>query len=259
MSEKQLSRVAGVPRFPLATWKRIADTLIKGEDVTRRQQQGGKKSKVQIAREMAASDSAFRSAAIKLAKAVQAEAALSTAASQGWSVNTDAVSANQPQGLVDPIVQCLEKEQNPSEHFTAAELAEPADTEESRELAEIAACATPKPVTHGCNYCGKPATRELTVCGRQARFCSVHDGTPKTPFIPPASTGSPAEYINSDYGKRPVIDMSGLSPEARARLEARQRELEAIRAASVGLVGPGIVHGQPTFGPAIGWPKSDDV
>lgn len=184
MSEKQMSRVAGVPRFNLATWKVIADTLISGEDVTRRQQQGGKKSKVRIARELAASNPAFRSAAIKIAKAAQAEAALGTATAQGWKVNTEAVSANQPLSLVDRMVAVLEKGERLEDHFTAEELHSPGDPKVQEELEAAAACQIPKPVTHGCNYCGKPATRQITIGGRSLHFCESHDGTPTHPFVP---------------------------------------------------------------------------
>jgi hypothetical protein len=85
--EKQLSRVAGVPGLKLPIWKAAAAAFFTGQDPSRAEQQNqGRRTKVSLLRELAASDPAVRSWVIKFATDLRARDARQAAAEQGLTM-----------------------------------------------------------------------------------------------------------------------------------------------------------------------------
>jgi hypothetical protein len=174
MSEKQLSRVAGVPRLSLPIFKAAADRYFIGKEATRTEQQNGRKSKVQLLRQLSANDPAVRSWLIKFAKEFKAEETRKKAAEQGLTINEAAPDRTLP--LVDRMVAVLEAGQKLEDHFTAEEFASPGEPDpELEKLAEgyqqyVKTGSMKEPARHGCNYCGKPATRQIGA----THYCDIH-------------------------------------------------------------------------------------
>jgi hypothetical protein len=182
MSEKQLSRVAGVPRLPLPIFKAAADRYFVGKDASRTEQQNGRKSKVQLLRQLSANDPAVRSWLIKFAKEFKAEETRKKAAEQGLTINEAA--PGRTLSLVDRMVAVLEAGQRLEDHFTKEELESPADPKHGELWAGYqryvqTGSIKEQAVTHGCNYCGRPATRQIGT----VRYCDQHDGCPTGPTM----------------------------------------------------------------------------
>lgn len=195
---EQLARAAGVPRnYPLSVWKRAANALIQGE--------GKSQEKVKALRSLCAVDKEWRKKVSEWVRADQSEASKKYIAAQGWTLADGA----KPQSLVDRMVACLEAGKRLEDHFTPEELASPAEPDPiheelwARYQHYIKTGKLPsEEVIHLCGQCGDPSTRTIEIAGQRHAFCAIHDGTQRPgQYQAPSVPQSPAEYINSDFGK----------------------------------------------------------
>jgi len=217
---KQLSRVAGAPRLKLPIWKAAAPQFFTGKDPSRDEQRNqNRKTKVALLRELAASDPSVRSWVIKFTTDLRARDARQIAADQGLTMPerlgfVSLFPGDRPDlTLLARTVICMEKPNATEllEKLTTLypdgdlpEVVERQANEWAEFEAEMEERQDPSKIKHGCNTGGfnnGPATRVIEIGGKAAHFCDKHDG--KRPFTPgqPEPTGSPAEYVNSDFGK----------------------------------------------------------
>jgi hypothetical protein len=213
---RQLSRVAGVPRLKLPIWKAAAAQFFQGKKDPSRDEQrnSGKKTKVALLRELAASDPKVKSWLIQFATDLRARDARQMAAEQGFVMPetlgfVPLFPGDRPDlTVLARTVICMEQ---PNAEELLGKIAtlypdgDPPDVVErsAREWAEFTAEMTRRQDTskiqHGCNTCGfnnGPATRQIG----GAHYCAVHDGKRPGSYQPPLDP-SPAAYINSDFGK----------------------------------------------------------
>jgi len=171
---EQLSRASGVPRnYPRSVWKKAAEALIEGD--------GQALEKVKALKSLCNVDKEWRRRVAEWVKTDQSEAVKKYIAAQGWQLTNDV--SPKPPSLVDRMVAVLEAGQKLEDHFSKEELESPADPDPKHD--ELWAnyqrylqtgSMKEQPTTHGCNYCGKPATRQLQVNAKAAHFCDIHDG-----------------------------------------------------------------------------------
>jgi hypothetical protein len=209
-TEKQLSRVAGCPRLPLNVFKAFAELKFIGKGPTRKEQQNGKESKVQLLRKLAANDPAVRSELIKFAKEYQANRTRKLAAEQGLTLATPGAARTSDDEEVDRLVRELE----------AAEMSVPR--------------TSPPVLSRG--LCGHPGcTKEWKTDFFGVRRCDEHH-QPERTFASSAPAGplSPAEYINSGFGKNPQAEafdpdrpQAGDTPYIAGLKALRQAQLDA--------------------------------
>jgi len=102
---EQLSRAAGVPRYPLSVWKAAARTLISGPETSPADRRKGLPTKVQALKAFCATDRDWRRKVADFVKADRTEAVRKFAAAQGWTVDGPAA----PRSSVDGMVLAIEK------------------------------------------------------------------------------------------------------------------------------------------------------
>jgi hypothetical protein len=219
---EQLSRASGVPRnYPRSVWKKAAEALIGGD--------GEPLAKVKALKSLCNVDKDWRKKVAEWVRTDQSDAVKKYIVAQGWEL-TD--TAAKPESISYRIVLAVEEAQRDgtipraprpvfidplqfhhawddpafkalrdewwtahvepfiASKFTTEELNQP--DHEGERIMQLHN-EPPKPVQHGCSFCGfknGPATRQITICGRQHHYCESHDGSQGQSVSPPVS---PAE------------------------------------------------------------------
>jgi hypothetical protein len=202
MSEKQLSRVAGVPRLKLPIWKAAAASFFKGKDPSREEQQNsGKKTKVALLRELAAADPEVRSWLIKFATDLRARDARHVAAEQGLVMPeklgfVSLFPGDRPEfSVMTRRVVCLGLPNSAELLEKLATLypdGDPPDVAErqNREWAVVMAEIEKRQTRPGytCDWCAGPWTRIIN----GTHYCDRHDGKPtsQSPAVPATLSNS---------------------------------------------------------------------
>jgi hypothetical protein len=238
---RQLSRVAGVPRLKLPIWKAAAAQFFQGKKDPSRDEQrnSGKKTKVALLRELVASDAKVKSWLIQFAADLRARGAREMAAEQGFVMPetlgfVPLFPGDRPDlTVLARTVICMEKPNAEELLGKIATLYPDGDPPEvlERQMQELAALNVPKPEpTHGCNTCGfnnGPATRKIEIDGKPVHFCAGHDGKRPGGYQAPPDPQSPAEYINSNFGKDPSEIQPGDDPRTVYLKTLRRATLDA--------------------------------